>query len=219
METFKIHLTQTVRRYPGLILLTMFCLAMLLIRAKATQTVFFFFLIWNLFLAYLPLCITTLMRNYPALAAKRLYFYPAFACWLLLLPNAPYLITDFIHLKKELNVPVWFDVLMLISFAITGVICGLAAMKEMFLMLEKRSGTRAAWSVMAVTSILSGFGVYVGRFLRYNSWDILHRPLALSSDILSSLTHPDTWKPAVGITLGLGTLLFLLFNLYQSREK
>lgn len=168
MKTMKIYAEQTIRKHLLLFILAGFCIGILLIRAKATQSIFFFFLIWNLFLAYTPLGIISSLKN-RGLAAKNIWFYPAFLCWLVLLPNAPYIITDFIHLKKELSVPVWFDVLMLISFAVTGILFGLASMKEMFQMIESRSGTRIAWATMAITSVLSGFGVYVGRFLRYNS--------------------------------------------------
>lgn len=218
MKTMKIYAEQTIRKHLLLFILAGFCIGILLIRAKATQSIFFFFLIWNLFLAYTPLGITSSLKN-RGLAAKNIWFYPAFLCWLVLLPNAPYIITDFIHLKKELSVPVWFDVLMLISFAVTGILFGLASMKEMFQMIESRSGTRIAWATMAITSVLSGFGVYVGRFLRYNSWDILQRPLSLAADIFTSLFDVATFKPAWGMTLGFGTLLFLLFNLYHSPEK
>ena len=96
---------------------------------------------------------------------------------------------------------------------------GLTSMKEMFGILAKKRNEATAWVILATSCILSGFGVYVGRFLRYNSWDILHRPLSLITDVLSSFTDAETWKPAVGITFGLGIFLFLLFRLYFSTNQ
>jgi uncharacterized membrane protein len=219
MKTIKAHLPQSIKQYPLLFLLAAFCIGILLVRAKITQSVFFFFLIWNLFLAYTPLGLVLLMRSNIVLIEKRVYFYPLFLGWLAVLPNAPYIITDFIHLKRELSVPVWFDVLLLISFSASGMLFGLASMKEMFSILTVRFSSNAAWLVMAATCLLSGFGIYVGRFLRYNSWDIVQKPFSLSADIITSLTGAATYKPAWGITLGFGTLMFLLFHLYQTPEK
>jgi uncharacterized membrane protein len=209
-------LTKTFSRHFMLFALAAFCVALLLVRAKITQSIFFFFLIWNLFLAYTPLGLTSVMRQQSHLMKKWYWFYPALLCWLLLLPNAPYIITDFVHLKKETGVPVWFEVLLIMSFSVCGMLFGLASMKDVYTLIAKRSSQRIARIAMAVFSILCGFGMYVGRFLRYNSWDILQKPYTLTMDILCSLTNAETCKPAWGITIGFGTLMFLLFNLYHT---
>lgn len=209
-------LTKTFSRHYVLFAMAAFCVALLLVRAKITQSIFFFFLIWNLFLAYTPLGVTSIMRQQSNMMKRWYWFYPALLLWLVLLPNAPYIITDFVHLKKETNVPVWFEVLLIASFSVCGMLFGLASMKDMFSMIAKRSSQRIAWVAMGVFSILCGFGMYVGRFLRYNTWDILQKPYSLTVDILCSLTNAETCKPAWGITLGFGTLMFLLFNLYHT---
>lgn len=208
--------TKTFSRHYLLFALAAFCISLLLVRAKITQSVFFFFLIWNLFLAYTPLGLTTLLRQQGRMIKKWYIFYPALLCWLILLPNAPYIITDFIHLKKDTGVPVWFEILLIGSFSICGMLFGLTSMKDMFAIIASRFSHRIAWSAMAVFSILCGFGMYVGRFLRYNSWDILQKPYSLTIDILCSMTNAETCKPAWGITLGFGTLMFLIFNLYHT---
>lgn len=202
-----------------LFVLAAFCISILLIRAKITHSIFFFFLIWNLFLAYTPLAVTTVMRYNSKLINKKVYFYPVFFFWLLLLPNAPYIITDFMHLKRETGVPVWFDVLLLVSFSASGILFGLASMKDMFGMISAKFNLKTAWIAMGIICFLSGFGMYVGRFLRYNSWDILQKPYTMTVDILCSLTDAETCKPAWGITLGFGTLMFLLFHLYHTPKK
>lgn len=212
-------LTKTFSRHYMLFALAAFCVTLLLVRAKITQSIFFFFLIWNLFLAYTPLGLTSIMRQQNSQMKKWYWFYPALLLWLLILPNAPYIITDFVHLKKETNVPVWFEVLLIASFSTCGMLFGLASMKDVFSLITKRSSQRVAWIAMAAFSVLCGFGMYVGRFLRYNSWDILQKPYSLTVDIFCSLTNAETCKPAWGITLGFGMLMFLLFNLYHTPKS
>jgi len=219
MKTIRLTLTYEFKQYWLLFALSLFCAALLLVRAKVTGSTYFFFLIWNLFLAYTPLGITSVMMHSINLIEKRIYFYPLLLCWLLLLPNAPYIITDFIHLRKESGVPFWFDVLLLISFSACGILFGLASMKNVYNMLMIKFGGRVADISMGIVCLLSGFGMYLGRFLRYNSWDVLQRPLALIYDIFWSLIAAETYRAAWGITLGFGTLMFLLFSLYNDPEK
>jgi uncharacterized membrane protein len=218
MKTFKITLPQPLRQHFSTYILAAFCVSLLLVRAKLTHSVFYFFLIWNLFLAYVPLGLSTLMIDRVQWLEKKLYFYPLCLAWLLLLPNAPYIITDFIHLKKASTVPVWFDVLLLISFSVTGLLFGLASMKHMFSILVVKFSAKLAWIAMAFVCLLSGLGIYVGRFMRYNSWDILHKPLSLITDVADNLTDPALCRSILGITLGFGMLMFLLFHLYNNRD-
>jgi len=219
MKTIRLTLTYEFKQYWLLFALSLFCAALLLVRAKVTGSTYFFFLIWNLFLAYTPLGVTSVMMHRINLIEKRIYFYPLLLCWLLLLPNAPYIITDFIHLRKESGVPVWFDVLLLISFSACGILFGLASMKNVYNMLMIKFGGRVADISMGIVCLLSGFGMYLGRFLRYNSWDVLQRPLTLIYDVFWSLIAAETYRAAWGITLGFGTLMFLLFSLYNDPEK
>jgi uncharacterized membrane protein len=218
MKTIQSGFINEFRQHFMLFALAVFCISLLLVRAKLTQSIYLFFLLWNLFLAYSPLAITSLIMHRINLIEKW-YFYPAFILWLLVLPNAPYIITDFVHLAKESNVPLWFDILLIASFTICGLLFGLASMKNMHCILSAKFSGTTATITMAISSLLSGFGIYLGRFLRYNSWDVLHKPLILLKDILHSLFAAETCRPAWGITLGFGTLMFLLFRLYYNPEK
>ena len=219
MKTIKQTLSYLHGRQQMLMLLAAFCISLLIVRATLTQSLFFFFLIWNLFLAYLPLGITSILTNKVEWIEKKLYFYPLSLCWLLVLPNAPYIITDFVHLQRELDVPVWFDVLLLISFTVTGLLFGLASMRHMFYILAAQYGGTISKVVILVVCLLSAYGIYLGRYLRYNSWDILHRPLNLFNAIIESLINPAYYKASLGITIGFGTLFYLLFSLYNDNNK
>lgn len=219
MKIIKQTLTFLHGRQQMMMLLAAFCISLLIVRAVLTQSLFFFFLIWNLFLAYLPLAITTILTNKVEWIEKKLYFYPLFTCWLLVLPNAPYIITDFVHLQRELDVPVWFDVLLLISFTVTGLLFGLASMRHMFCILAAQYGGKVSKMMIMIICLLSAYGIYLGRYLRFNSWDVLNRPLSLFNSIVQSLTDPSYYKASLGITLGFGTLLYLLFSFYNDNSK
>ncbi len=218
MKTIQPSIVRELKRHLSLFALMVFCISLLLVRAKLSHSIYLFFLVWNLFLAYTPLGITTIMISRITFIEKW-YFYPAFIAWLLVLPNAPYILTDFIHLYKYNGIPVWFDILLIASFTFCGLLFGLASMKNMHRIISLKFNTTTATIAMAASSILSGFGIYLGRFLRYNSWDVLQKPVALITDILNSLLAAETYRPAWGITLGFGTLLFLLFRLYYDPEK
>ena len=218
MKEIKLNIKQSIRHNSHVLLLGAFCIALLLVSAKLTHSIFYFFLIWNLFLAFTPLAITSYLMEKPYLVEKKWLFLPMLFAWLLLLPNAPYLITDFMHLKRETSVPVWFDVLLLISFSMTGLLFGLKSMKQVFYILAIQFNYFIVWIILYGICILSGFGIYVGRFLRYNSWDVLHRPLELISEIFTSLTSRPDCVTAWGVTLGFGTFLFLLFLMHPDIE-
>lgn len=219
MITIKFHILRTAKHHLSLIGLTLFCISLILIRVKITGTTYYMFLIWNLFLAALPLYLSTLIYNFRKLNSTWYLLYPALAVWLLLLPNAPYLITDFKHFKHENSVPFWFDLLLLASFSICGLLFGLASIKNIHLVLAKKWNKNTATLIIASICLLSGLGLYIGRFLRYNSWDILHRPIAIITDVVQHLTHTDTVSAPIGITLGFGIFQFLLFDLYNTSAQ
>jgi uncharacterized membrane protein len=134
----------------------------------------------------------------------------AFGVWLAFLPNAPYLTTDFMHLYRYQPVPMWYDIAMFGSFAATGVLIGYAAVADIEVVLAEKFG-RVAGSVVAIGSLLlCGFGIYLGRILRWNSWDVITSPLTLGRQILhqmaNPLSHAGTWEVSavygVGLVLG-----------------
>ncbi len=129
-----------------------------------------------------------------------------FLAWLLFLPNAPYMVTDLLHLRPRAGVPLWYDALLLFTFAWAGCVLGFASLSVVHRRVEAWLGRAAGWAVVGGVGLLSGFGIYLGRFLRWNSWDVLTRPGALAEDVLVRVLrpadHPRTWAI---------TLLFALF--------
>jgi uncharacterized membrane protein len=133
----------------------------------------------------------------------------AFCLWLLFFPNAPYIITDLIHLTNYNSAPIWFDILLLTSAVATGLLSAYISLTKIHDRLLATSRPASAWTVALLAPFAAGFGIYLGRFLRWRSIDIFQNPLALITDVLdrflNPLHHPRTW----GVTLGFGTLLFL----------
>lgn len=201
-----------------LMLFSCYCLTLVLFRGWFTASYFYLFLIWNLILAYIPFCITiTIKRVKP----KNISFVLFFILWLLFLPNAPYIITDIFHLKKQTNIPIWFDLLLILSFALNGLLLFFLTVYDMHKHLLTRISHKSTSFITLVTLLLSGFGIYLGRFLRWNSWDIISNPKLLLLDItdrfIDPLSHPTTW----GVTFGYGILFlfgFLLINLIKTES-
>jgi uncharacterized membrane protein len=109
--------------------------------------------------------------------------------WLLFIPNSFYIITDLFHLEERFVIPLWFDLALLFSFAWNGLILGILSVRQM----EKIWETKWQWSELFFiypVMFLNAFGIYIGRYLRYNSWDVISNPLGLTQDIVYLIMHP-----------------------------
>lgn len=186
-----------------------FSVAMAAFRIWHSHTLTYAFLVWNLFLAAIPYGISTLLVEFENLRKRPLVFWSLIALWLLFLPNAPYIFTDLFHLSPKNGVPLWFDLLLLLSFAWNGIILGYLSLFDVQELVSQKLGKRFTWLSVVGILFLCAFGVYLGRYLRWNSWDLFFNPFALLSDIadrfLNPFAHPQTW----GLTLGYGTFLVL----------
>lgn len=178
----------------------------------------FGFLLWNLFLAWVPYLAALRFERLSAGNAKPLARWGWFALWLFFLPNAPYIITDFIHLQHRPPVPVWYDMIMLFAFASTGLLLGLLSLHEVQRALRREFSMLFSQALVLLSIGLSGFGVWLGRFQRWNSWDILTNPDGLLRDILLTLTQRGELIKAAGVSgliagmllVGYSVLLVLL---------
>jgi uncharacterized membrane protein len=171
-------------------------------------------LIWNLGLAWIPFIFASIA--YLVSWSRRLLFLVVPICafiWLIFFPNAPYILTDFQHLSTNpTNAPVWYDVLMLIWFAWTGLLLGLVSLHFMQEIVTRAFGRITGWLFTFFVTILSSIGIFLGRFYRWNSWDILGDPMPIAHDIWGWLRHPFQNLRVYGFTL-LFTILFLFVYL------
>ena len=187
-----------------------FNFGLIAIRVIATESLFYGFLVWNLILAGVPLIISTWLLENPKACKSKILFLLS-AIWLLFLPNAPYIITDFLHFKTSRGMPEWFDLLLLMSFSWSGIAFGFLSMADMHKIWETRFNAKTGWMFIAACCLLSGFGIYLGRFLRYNSWDIISNPLELITDIPLLLCQLRT----IGFSLGYGSFVLLAYSFFK----
>jgi uncharacterized membrane protein len=197
-----------------LMISTAFSVALVGFRVFHSGTFTYTFFVWNLFLAFVPFAISTAV----VFRERRLPAVPLFlivGVWLLFFPNAPYILTDLFHLTPKQGVPLWYDLVLILSFAWNGLIFGLISLADMQSVLTRQYGRAAGWAFVSLSIALGSFGIYLGRYLRWNSWDLFTNPHGLLSDILERFTqplsHPRTW----GVTLLFSIFLSLCYLMLQ----
>lgn len=172
------------------------------------------YLVWNLFLAWLPLLFA--VRLVLILARKLWSSWEALGLsllWLAFLPNSFYMISDFIHLQEVQRVDVLYDTLMFTAFIYTGVVLGFSSLYLIHLQFRKRLSARAATGWIAGTLLVCSAAVYVGRDLRWNSWDILTNPGGLLFDISDRLQHPSAYPQMLVTIISFFVLLASMYSL------
>lgn len=196
------------------LLATFWCCIVLNIRFHVAGHHGYIFLLWNLFLAAIPLGLSLGLER----TRRLVHAAPLLSVWLLFFPNAPYVLTDLIHLNayRHGRVPQWLDLLLLLSFALVALWFGFQSLQIVQHRFTRRFSRATAWGVTVVSLGLSGFGVYLGRFLRWNSWDIVHQPHLLFKDIASRLLDPFHHSHTWSFTLGFGTLLLFTYLFWIS---
>lgn len=214
MEALK-TLVQSKFKTLGLISMALaFSIFVLMLRMKLNKSFFFLFLIWNVFLAVIPYAITIYLSSKAKLSKLKLGFW--FIVWLAFLPNAPYIVTDLIHLKANNTSFLWLDILVVLSFALSGLLLFYLSLKDMQKLLSKHFTTSSTETVTLIILFLCGFGVYLGRFLRYNSWEIISNPQVLIADVFNIVIAPFQHTEAWLFTLGFGMFLVVGYWMFKN---
>jgi uncharacterized membrane protein len=194
---------------------TIFSVLIWRVRLEISGSGNYFFLIWNLFLAWIPFLISYFTYTAKLTRRQSYIIIPIAAFfWLIFFPNAPYILTDLQHLAGTWrDVPVWYDVMLLIWFAFTGLLLGMVSLFLMQEIIRREFGRWVGWGFVAGVAILSSAGVYVGRFLRWNSWDIFSNPAGMAQYTIQSAQDPSL--QSIGFTsLFAAFFLFLYITLY-----
>lgn len=184
------------------------CIGLLTYRIHRTDNPFYWFLAWNLFLAWVPLAFSV-AAFHRAVRAFDLWVGAFLVLWLLFFPNAPYVLTDFIHLHEGRSVPLWYDALMLSAFAWTALMLGFVSLYLVQTVVRRAVGVMQSWIVVTCALALASFGVYLGRYLRFNSWDAMVRPRRLASVIRNELDNPLAHPRMIAALLALTAFLFV----------
>src|SRR6266446_7068547 len=198
------------------------CIATVEYRIRHTGDPFYRFLIWNLMLAWVPLVLAlgasacAQRRSWPLAGGLGIL-------WLLFFPNAPYMLTDFIHLRQTVETPLWYDALMLSSFAWTGLLLGFASLYVMQAVWRQLAGSPLSWLGVLCALSLASFGVYLGRFMRFNSWDALLHPRrvvdVIRTQLDNPLTEPRLAASLVVLTISLSVGYVVLYSFAGLRSE
>ena len=169
----------------------------------------FLFLIWNLFLAWIPYFMAQFLRFTEKKGKISWKSIGLLGAWLLFFPNAPYLLTDLLHLRPKPPVPHWYDLILLFSFACTGLMLGLLSLYEVQKFLRKHFAEAQVWAATVGIAFMGGFGVWLGRYQRWNSWDIVVQPFSLIKDTFYDLHYPTAFAKMVAVSLLLTVFLLM----------
>lgn len=192
-----------------------FSLLLMVVRVTITGEHSYLFLAWNLFLAFIPCGITRLCMMQPSYWDRRWLRTGLVLLWLGFLPNSFYIITDLFHLDMDSAAPAWFDLLLLFSFAWNGVVLGILSVRQMELLSRLTWGTLRARFFLLTVMWLCAVGVYIGRYLRYNSWDVLCQPWQLAAEMLHRILHAREYAMMWGMTGLYAIFMALLYYTIQ----
>jgi uncharacterized membrane protein len=200
----------------GLFAGSLFCVALVAVRNYHTGDANFRYLIWNLFLAWIPFALAVFVYDRWRRRGAGLTLFILAAVWLLFFPNAPYIATDFVHLQRDPLAPYWYDAVTISAFAWMGVLLGFASLYLMQTVVRQWRGELAGWIFAVIAIGLGSLGIYLGRFLRLNSWDAVEHPSVLPGILHAVARDPFAYQEAIAVTLLFTfALMFAYFLLYS----
>ena len=220
MKQIKTYIFKNFESLFTLFFATVGCIFLLAVRLKLTHSYFLIFLVWNLFLAAIPYFISsylTVKENATWILRNGLLL-----VWLLFLPNAPYIVTDLIHVTHAEASYKLFDATIISLFALSGLLFYCISLQQIISIYSSK------WKQWKVTLLkwaipfLCAFGIYLGRFLRWNSWDILQNPQGLLDDIIAPIMapagHPLAWITTLSFGFGLYGLYWVSIK-FQKKKR
>ena len=205
--------------YP-LLLSSMMACAFLVFRVLYSGTYNYSNLLWNLFLAWLPYIFALIASSFFGISPKRWWLIFLFGfLWLVFFPNAPYIVTDFYYLDPRPPVPLWFDISLIAIFAFTGCFLAIASLRSIHIIIDKSIGRVFGWFFTLFALGLASFGVYLGRFGRYNSWDILLDPKSLLKEVINNLLNPLDNLGFIGFTIMFTSILLVFYLMFVNASS
>jgi uncharacterized membrane protein len=205
--------------FAALILASVTSTTLVAARVVHTRRLGFLFLVYNLVLAWIPLGLSVVLHALDHVRPRptaRVASVLCLAAWLAFFPNAPYLMTDLLHLKVQGNRLLWLDLIALQAFAWTGLALGFVSLDIVQRLVARRVGRVWSWLFAAAVMGLSAFGIYLGRFRRWNSWDVARDPLGLFSDVAQMVLHPFAHAHVVAFSAVLAAFLLTAYLVVQS---
>ncbi len=202
---------------PGryLALSIIFSCFLVLVRIAFTGRLTFVYLIWNLFLAFVPFFMTQSADRKPEWILGKIGFIFFFLVWIVWILNSFYILTDLFHLgdsSADRIIPLWFDLALILSFAWNGCMLGILSVRQMEKILVRHVTRSHELFFLFPVMLLNAWGIYIGRYLRFNSWDVITDPFQLVRDIGGMLLHPMANRKAWGMISCFSLLLTLMYS-------
>lgn len=185
---------------------------MVVIRIEWSGSLRHLFLVWNLFLAWIPFIMAELFKEATDKKQSRIYRLSLFLFWLVFFPNAPYLVTDLFHLEQRNNIPLWYDLVLIVSFAWNGLLLGFSSLIQVQKILFSKFSKLTVNAGVLGLIVLCSFGIYLGRYPRWNSWDIIANPFDLFSEIINMLCNPLSHTRMIGVTFFFSLFLMVSYS-------
>jgi uncharacterized membrane protein len=201
------------KRNKIILLVSLYCLFLLLLRAKIMHSFYLFFLIWNLILAVIPYLISSYILTLENIENKKTVLFLILFVWLLFLPNSFYIITDLVHIVNSKKQTFWFDLVLISSYSIVGFILGLLSLLDFERIITRVFSQKTVSFVIPIICLLSGFGIYLGRILRFNSWEIISNPRILILDSLKSVLSSES----ILFTINFGVFIYITFLIKKKK--
>ncbi|WP_315818280.1 DUF1361 domain-containing protein [Paraflavitalea speifideaquila] len=197
----------------------LFSIGMVMARMVYSGERDYLFLVWNLFLAYIPYFISSWLTRKPSWAAYARKFVLVLGVWIPFIPNSFYILTDLFHLGFHAGAPLWFDLALIISFAWNGLLLGILSVRQMEKFVELYLPGKTTWLFLYPVMVLNALGVYIGRYLRFNSWDVITNPFALVSDIGRMIWHPLEYREVWAMVTCFSVLMILVYTTLKKISK
>jgi uncharacterized membrane protein len=213
MNIYKIKIPKSILN------LLVFALVLNTARIFLFGTTSFVYMFWNIFLAFVPFFISSILLIH---TNKENFYKPffiiGFMLWFLFLPNAPYVITDLIHLGRIRAVPVMYDSFLLFSSATVSLLMGLYSLQHIEKILSLKFSKRSINISIIVIILFTSFGMYLGRFLRFNSWDFFTSHVSLLSRIWEIFSQPNNYINVYAYTLLFFFFIYLSYLSFKSKD-
>jgi len=190
--------------------------AMVAVRVSYSGNSYYEALVWNLLLAWIPFALAIYVYDGRRRGGRGPLLWAAGVLWLVFFPNAPYIVTDFKWLRDWTGAPIWYDVVLVAAAAWCGLMLGFISLYLMQAVVRRSVGTLKAWAFVIGVLAVSSFGIYLGRFQRWNSWDVFTRPGLLAHNVWPHLAHPYDHPKTVAVTVLFTAFLAMTYLVFYS---
>jgi uncharacterized membrane protein len=206
--------------YKMLLLSIGFTFMLLAVRVYKTDSITYIFYAPNLLLASLPLLFSELLMMQSKMNLKT---WCILAMWLLFFPNAPYVVTDLFHYRQRPPAPMWFDLLIVASAAWNGLLLGIISLMQVEQFLTQHLKAKWVRLLTLMSLALCSYGVYIGRFLRFNSWNVVTHPTKLlyttAHHVLLPWQHVMLWASSILFAAMFGVLYYTVKVLVNGHKS